>query len=303
VDYNDGLKHKFTGETALLTLGLIGVIAALFGLVFLVSRPLFFRMMSKSFEFEKKAVNQKKLNNQHGQLASCLLKEFRLCVLNTDISLGFLVTYIAVPLLIYLLNKLYGAMSLSTPGVFITYSCNVLIMMLPMLASNSVIATLYSKEGRAAYMKKTKPVNILIPIISKIFFFMIFSVPSIIATVSVFSSFGFVRDNFSWYDFIMLAFMLLAFQWGHVLVSALLDLMNPQNEQYATVGDSAKNPNEGRSTLLAFAISILIALFGNLLISEGLTVGVLKMMLISFVFFGVSLLLFIRCVKTYYYEK
>ena len=42
VDYNDGLKHKFTGETALLTLGLIGVVAALFGLVFLVSRPLFF---------------------------------------------------------------------------------------------------------------------------------------------------------------------------------------------------------------------------------------------------------------------
>ena len=54
-------------------------------------------------------------------------------------------------------------MTPSSMGYRLIYAFNVLLICLPMLASNALVATYYSSEGRAAYMKKTtlKNINIL----------------------------------------------------------------------------------------------------------------------------------------------
>ncbi len=297
----------FSGKTFVILAGLIVIVALLVAIVYVVSRPLFFKMMSKSFEFEKKSVEKERMNKQRSKWQAFTLKEFKLCVMNTEVSLNFIAVYVAVPIMILLLNKLYAAMDTRLKGQVMTYAFNLLIMLLPMLASNSVIATLFSKEGRAGYMKKTEPINILMPLIAKFIFFMLLSIPSIIATVVVFGSF--VSAMFKWYDLIMLAFMLLFLQYGHMFLSALFDIMNPQNEQYATVGSSAQNPNEGKSTMVAFAISGVFALFGFILFQESalssntVTMAMIKLFLVAGAFCVAMVSLFVKSVKTYYYEK
>ncbi len=282
----------------------VGAVAVLFFTVFAVSRPLFFTMMSKSFEFEKRAVKSRP-NRAHGKVFAFLNKEFRLCVMDTEISAGYLATYVAVPLLVYLLNKMYYAIEgINGRGFTMAYACNVLIMLLPMLSSNSIISTLFSREGRAGYMKKTKPVDILLPIGAKLFFVMVMSVPSIAATVAVFGSFSY--GTFKVHDLILLALMLIFFQFGHIILSSMLDLMNPQNEQYATVGDSARNPNETSSTLVAFAVSFIAAVFSYLFFSESglkVTVPLVKLACMGAVFMTITLILFIKSIRAYYYEK
>ncbi|MBQ9481763.1 MAG: hypothetical protein IJU84_06340 [Clostridia bacterium] len=297
----------FSARTFIILGGLLLLIVLLTGIVFLVSRPLFFGMMSKSFEFEKKSIDREKLNRKHGRWFAFLYKEFKLCIINEEVSLPFLAVYIAVPLLIFLLNKLYFAMDTRLKGQVMTYAFNLLIMLLPMLASNAVIATLFSKEGRAGYVKKTKPINIMMPIFAKLFFFMVFSLISIGVTVAVFGSF--VYGVFKWYDLAVLGLMLVLFQYGHAILSALLDIMRPQNEQYATVGDNVQNPNETVSTIAAFAISAIVAGFSYILFSEvtlstgTVTLAVVKLLGIAAVFFAAALSLFIKCVRAYYYEK
>ena len=75
---------------------------------------------------------------------------------------------------------------------------------------------------------------------------------------------------------------------SHLFVSASLDLMNPQNEQYATSGEVENNKNESVSTLIAFAGSLVIALFSFFLFREsafatgGTFVSVLKLFLLAF---------------------
>ncbi|MBP5308033.1 MAG: hypothetical protein J6Z34_02740 [Clostridia bacterium] len=299
--------NVFAGRTFLIFAGLLAVTAVLIGIVFLVSRPLFFGMMSKSFEFEKKSVDREKLNRKHGRMFAFLYKEFKLCIINEEVSLPFVAVYVAVPLLIFLLNKLYFAMDTRLKGQIMTYAFNLLIMLLPMLAGNAVIATLFSKEGRAGYVKKTKPIDIMMPIFAKLFFFMALSVPSIAATAAVFGSF--VHEVFRWYDIALLGMMLLLFQYGHIMFSALLDIMRPQNEQYATVGDNVQNPNETVSTIAAFVISALTAGFGYVLFSEvtlstgTVTLAMLKLFGIAAVFFVAVTVLFVRCIRAYYYEK
>ena len=299
--------NVFAGRTFVILAGLIALIAVLFAVAFFLSRPLFFNMMSKSFEFEKGASDKGKPNKTHGKWLTFIIKEFKLCIANEEVFLPFLATYIAVPLLIFLLNKLYAAMDTRLKGQVMTYAFNLLIMLLPMLASNAVIATLFSKEGRAGYIKKTKPVNILMPIFAKLFFFMVLSVPSVIATTVVFGYF--VSDMFRWYDLALLSAMLIFLQCAHILFSALLDIMRPQNEQYATVGESARNPNESASTLVAFILSAFFAGFGYMLFSEvtlstaTVTAAVIKLAAIALVLLAAMYTLFVRCISAFYYDK
>ncbi len=301
---NSSLKYSiFNGTTAMRFGIFVLALVATVALVYFISRPLFFRMMSKSFEFEKKAVSKEKLNNPHGRKVAFLLKEFRLCILDTEVSLNFLTVYIAVPVMVLLLNKIYAAINTRLAGQVMTYAFTILVMMLPMLASNGMIAKLFSKEGHAAYMKKTEPVNILEPIFAKLSFFLVLSVPSLIVSVAIFGSF--VHESFAWYDLVMLALTLIVVQWGHILFSALTDIMNPQNEQYATVGESAQNPNENKATITAFIISAFFAFFGYVLLNENpmITGAIVKLFIIGVVLFAVTLSLFIKVIKTYYYEK
>ena len=86
--------------------------------------------------------------------------------------------------------------------------------------------------------------------------------------------------------------------------------MNPQNEQYATTGGIIDNPNENKSTILAFILSAAYAIIAYKLLSEAslgsevgsVMLGLLKLMVISIAFFGSTLLMFIKRIKAFYYE-
>ena len=85
-----------------------------------------------------------------------------------------------------------------------------------------MIATLYSKEGRAGYIKKTKPINPLGALVAKLLFNLIFSVISIVVSVAIFASFTKIGIAES----IFLALAILLIQYGHIFYSATLDIMN-----------------------------------------------------------------------------
>jgi hypothetical protein len=64
--------------------------------------------------------------------------------------------------------------------------------------------------------------------------------------------------EFSALNIALLAISCIALNAGHMIWSASLDLMNPQNETYATSGEMDDNPNERGSTVIAFIVSALI---------------------------------------------
>lgn len=294
---------------------LIGIVAVLGAIVYFVSRPLFFSMMSKTFEFDKKKARKTQKVKKSSPWLALLKKEFKLCFASSDVSLTFIAMYIIVPVLILLLNIVYAAINPNVAGKKLVYTFNILIMLLPLLASNSLISTLLSREGKAGYMKKTKPINILNALFAKLFFFLLFSIPSVLASVIIFGSF---LPEFRWYDVLLLFFAILFMQYGHIFYCATLDVMNPQNEQYATVGESVNNPNEGKATILAFIVSAIMSLLAFVFFKNpeilftfipysvhGIyyTIPIVKLFAIAAVFCAATLYMFIGKVKAYYYEK
>ena len=277
---------------------MLAIIAILGAIAFFVSRPIFFGMMSKSFEFEKKLINKNNPNKQRGVVATFFKTELS-SLLRSGITTTFVVMYLAVPVLIFLLNKVYSAMDTDTEGKYMTYSFNLLIMILPLMASNAVIATLYSRDGRVSYLRKTFPLTPLVPLVIKIIPMLICSAISIIASVIVFSRFVSLSAG----EIALLGTGLIGMQWGHVFWCASLDIMNPQNEAYATTGNVDDNPNETSATVIAFIASAVFAFFSYVVIPEGVTTACVKLCLIGIAFMLALVYMFVSKVKVYFYEK
>lgn len=212
---------------------------------------------------------------------------------------------IIMPILVFLMNKIFSAINTSITGNNMAYAFNLLIITLPVLASNSTAASAYSREGRAGYITKTEPVNILIPLTAKIAVNAILCAVSLTVAAAVFDAFNF----FGAINLVLLVLSLVLLDFGHLLFSATLDIMNPKNEDYATTGESPNNVNENISTLLAFIVSAVYALFSFKLFGEtvnesgNITVAFVKLFIIGLLVFVAAGYMYVAKIKAYYYEK
>lgn len=300
-----GLVYALNLYTFIKFLILIGVAVILFVLSYFISRPIFFKMMAKSFEINKKTGVTGK-NRTQNKYITFIDKEFKINIRTLSISVNYLMVYIIVPILILFLNTMYEAMDTRVLGDMLIYTFNILMICLPLLASNALVATYFSREGRAGYIKKTKPVMAIYPLAVKLFFNILFSIPTVFVTVWIFGK----SVSFSALEIVFLGFAILFVHLGHMVYSATLDIMNPQNEQYATTGNDIDNPNENKSTILAFILSAVFALIAYVFLSEAnlasatgsVTTGLLKLLIIGLIYFASMAIMFVKHIKAYYYE-
>ena len=304
-ELNSNFTYTINLQTLWMSAILLGVLLLLGVLVYFTIKPFYFVMMTKTNEFNKELINNPKKNTKHKKYVTFANKELKLSFRDFDVSGSYIAVYILVPLLLFLMNKIYGAITTSERGDMMIFAFSILLTALPYLASNSIIATLYSKEGRAAYIKKTKPINPLWPLTSKLLFNLILSIPSIMACMVIFALLGGLKI----WACVVLGLAILALQYGHIFYSASLDIMNPQNEVYATDGEQLSNPNENKATVVGFIVAFIYALVAYFLMQESLRrygsidVSIIKLVLIAMAFFASTFGLFVLKVKAFYYEK
>lgn len=306
--HGSGLGYKLVGSCFADFAILLGVFGALILLCYVAIKPFFFYMMTKSFEFEKNVIDEPKPNKKREKYLTFINKELVLSIRDIDISGSFLLIYILAPILLFFINNVYAAISTNTSGEMMIFAFNILLMILPYLASNSVIATIYSREGRAAYMKKTKPISLIFPLSSKVLVYLVCSMISIIACGFVFGKYA-AQTDLDPICPILLTISVCFLQIGHMFYSATLDIMNPQNESYATTGSSENNQNENRSTIVAFVGAIIFAALGYLFMIEShkedgfYLIAFIKLIVISLGVAASAFYLFVKKIKAYYYEK
>ena len=79
--------------------------------------------------------------------------------------------------------------------------------------------------------------------------------------------------------------------------------MNPQSDQYATVGMDYDNPNEKIANIVALVLSALFAFLTYFLGSEGLIKALVKLLVLATCVLGARVYLYFIRVKLYYKEK
>jgi len=289
----------FTKETFLTLALMILVIISLFTIGFVTVRPLFYAMASKPFEYTKKK-HKIKENKEHSKLSSILKTETLLTFRNSDRVFTNIGLLIAMPLLIFFLNKFFSAMDTRLLGNNLSISFNILIILLIALSSNVYAASAVSKDGKSSYLIKVQPYKEQPLLLSKLVVNTIFMLLSFIFTAIVlikWSNLGMIKS-------IVIILGCIFIYFAHLFYSAELDIMNPKIDLYTTINENTNNPNETKSTLTAFLVSFLV--FGVMLFllmeNNGL-VTYMKLMGIGLVFMLFRLYMLINKIKLYYKEN
>ena len=277
-----GYHYQLTGFTFIRTLIAIGAVGVLTAFAFLLIRPVYFKMIYKTFEFDKNPQLVAKKNVKHKKYITFANKEFKLSFRDFDISGSYIAIYIIIPILLLFMDRVISAISTSLR-----------------------VATLYSKEGRTAYLTKSNPVNPFIPLTSKLLFNLLFCVPSIVACSIIFANFSGLGVLIA----VLFSVSVLLIQYAHIFYCAAQDIMNPQNEVYATTGNDFNNPNEAKATILAFVGSFIITFIFYFMLVESVTLhgnymsAFIRLLIIAIVLFAGYLYLFIKKIQAFYYEK
>ena len=300
-----GVHYQLAPWTFLRTAISLGAAGLLVLIAFLLIKPFYFTMIYRTFEYDKNPPLVSKKNVKHKKYVTFANKEFKLSFRDFDISGSYIAIYLIVPILLFFMDRVISAISTSMRGDNIAIALNVLLTILPLLASNSTIATLYSKEGRTAYLNKSNPVSPFIPLISKLLFNLLFSIPSIVACSIIFANFS----GLGVFIAILFTLSVLLIQYAHIFFCAAQDLMNPQNEAYATTGSDFNNPNESKATIVAFIGSFVIAIVFYFMLTESMRLhenyvsAFIRLFIIAVGLFAGLLLLFVMKIKAFYYEK
>ena len=294
-----GISHSmFYAEQWLCLLGTLGAIVVMLGLCYLIVRPLFFHIASSPFEYKKSVVKNKKHNVKRNGFLSAVYKEVLLILRTPEKLYSLLGVAIGMPIAILLLNKIFNAMDTRLTGAYMAIMFNVLMIMLFALSSSVTTAKIYSEEGNSSYLIKTNPKPYFSSLFAKLVPNACVMTISILATTIIFGEFS---KNYVITP--LLFFAIESFYLGHLLWSAELDIMNPQISQYASTGTHTNNPNEVKSTIYVFLLSVLFAALTFFLIGEGVLTFWIKALVLGLAFFAMRLYFYIMKIKVYYKEK
>ena len=304
--------YKLTGLTFGKFALLLAITLVAFILVFVVIKRLFLHMMTKSVDYEKVKENTSHPNHVHHKHTTFAFKEFKISFRTLEISGSYIVTYVLIPVLILLLCKIFNAINTNMRGDMLTIMFLVLLISLPLLASNTPLSSAYSREGHAGYIKKTKPIAPYTPMISKLLFNLILSVPCIFASMFIVGKFG----NVDTASVVVLGISVLLVQYAHIFYSSTLDFTKPRNESYQTEGQDAKNPNENTSTVIAFVLSFVLAglvfFFFNeqvkinqelYITSASFIKAAVRVLVVSIAVFASAFVLYILKLKAFFMER
>lgn len=278
--------------------GTIGVAAVLFGLAFLLARPLFFKMASRQFEYEKKSSASHK-NVVHSAKSAPYFESIKMSFRSNRRLLLVIVEFALPAILTLFLNRLYSAMNTSFLGQTLTQTFNVLVMFVVMLSFNSVYASVYSRESNARNIMKTRPNNPLRTLFARISFRAVTIILSSVAVITVYCVVGGVAFGKT----VMLGIALICASLAHLLWCAEIDVMHSQTDQYQTIGVDFDNPNERNATIIGLLIAVLFTVLFNMFNDRGETAAFVKIMLIAIAFFAARVYLYVTRVKLYFIER
>ena len=297
--YNGFSFKAFTSQNVLTLLVILGIVIVCLALIYLLSKPLFLKMISSPFEFKKNEKLRKDKNVKLPKFLSSVLLQAKITLRSPNLLYQLLAVAVIAPIAVFLENKIIAAMDTKLLGDFMGIAFNILIIMLLTLSSNVTAASIYSREGNSSYLNKIHPVPFIVPLFGKLVFAGALNIISIIVSVAIINQFNALGAI----NTISLTLTLIMIYVAHLLWSAELDVMNPQTREYQTTGGSQKNPNELKSTVIAFLVSALVAFITFFLMSEDVRKVYLKLIIIAAIFFAIRVVLYCQRVRLYYKEK
>jgi len=274
----------------LITLGL-GV------LNYLIAKPLYFKLTSRSNENTIKTKKHVKLRESKSMFMTFFRKELTIARRSPNELINDYALLMSLPALMYVLNYIYMGMNRSSLGNDLVLILNVFIVLLVVAGSNTAAATSITREGYEFILFKTAPYDTSKMAWAKMLFNLIFTTLVIVISFILFSL---ALPVFPKADIWMLLIFTLFVNMGHMLWSMQLDILNPKLSEYATSGSLTANDNVKRSLTIGIVLSLIFtiaSIISFILIDE---LGWVLMLILSALFFVYRFWSFNSYLKAYF---
>lgn len=283
-------RNPVTGRTLVIFAINLAVNAAMIAASFFTARLLFLRMTARAGESDSRA-HSSRPNRARGKAASLISEELTMTLRNSSALWSIFLELFMPAFLIYALNKIYAAMDTSLGGLRMTEAFNVLVLLVTVLSSNSVLASLFSRDGAARNMLKTRPIDIRAILLARIAERVVVSTVSILLAVILFRAVSGATAAQA------AGFGLTAIfaNTAHILLSAEIDVMNPEA--------AGAGSNEARATAYGIVISILFAAGFYLLADSGRAQAMFKLAAVALGFLALRTYLCLERTKIYFIER
>ncbi|MCM1404711.1 MAG: hypothetical protein NC133_04425 [Prevotella sp.] len=225
---------------------LMVLIVVLTAINMVTARPLYLKMITKDFEFNKAKAPHPRPNRALPPLWAACVYETKRHLRNQNITAVTIGTLIIAPITMLLVNRIYAAINTRLLGDYLTIAFNVLILCLFSLAHNINVSSVYSRDGAALPLNKTKPQRPCQVILPKLTYNAVTSLIILWLSTSIFLSFA----NLSVWDSIGCVVMLTAVMFTHLLWSAEFDFLHPNT--------NGNHKSETKSIILCFGLSAVV---------------------------------------------
>lgn len=290
--------NMFSISTLYIFLGLVGTIVLLGVLCFVLSKPLFYSMASKPFEYKKNMKAKVREERKLSPFLAVIKKEWLLALRDNTMTTLVVELLIIMPLAIALLNSLYNAMNTKFLGTQLTVCFNFFVMLLFLLSANIRMASAYSKDGSSSYLNKLQPSNYGKLLFAKLTVNLVVGGLGLVVSVVVYSLYHALTPA----EYTMFAFMAFFLFVAHLFGSATYDIMNSQAQQFATFASQTNNPNESKSIITTFVISFLFAGFWMFLAMENAKTAWYKVLPLALGYMIIKIYFYFLRIKVYYKE-
>ena len=224
---------------------LVGTVLGLIAINYLVSKPVYFRLMSTSQENTVRKKDKKyKPVEATSLFITFLKKEFTIARRSLNELLSNYALLLTLPFFMFVLNYIYMGMNRSSFGNQVVLIMNVIITLLIATGSNTASATAITTEGYEFVLLKTAPYNTSRMAWAKITFNFVFTTLMIALSFFLFSK---ALPVFPKQDIWLLFLFVIFVNSGHILWSFQIDLLTPKLSDYASTGSIANNHNVSRS--------------------------------------------------------
>lgn len=292
---------------------MLAAVTVLIAISFFAAKPLFVKMASKQFEFDKRTCRPRK-NRVFARRISPFCESMQMDLRSSTFVIGSFIQLVLPAIAVLLLNRLYAAMNTNYSGEVMTKTFNLLVMLVMTLAFNNTYASVYSREGAARNILKTRPQKPVYTLFGRIAFralVILFSTIAVTATYYLAQSYRVVDgvmtqitlDDAFVKEIVLMGAITLLVSEAHLLWCADMDLMHNYADQYQTVGVEFDSPNERNATIIGFLLAALFAFLYYFLSDRGTYSSLVKGLCIAVALIVARVYLFIIRAKLYFVEK
>lgn len=282
-------------NTLLNLLYILLIAGGLIVLVLLISRPIYFSLVSFQTEHSVKKTKKAENTNKKPTFVAFLRKEILLTIRNVNQVITNYFLVIVAPIILFAMNVVMSAIITSTLGDGIIVAFNIIVGGILILSSNTQSASAITMEGGEIVLLKTAPSNTANMVWAKMFVNIVLSTLLILISSIILSISNIMEPAMVWGVFAVLVLI----NWGHILWSFQLDIVNPKLRDYAETG-RLENSNTSFSMTLALIISVVMGALALLLFIDNLDVAWLKIIAIAAAFFVLRFYFLIINLKAYF---